>query len=637
MISILYVLIALGVLILAVLSMAFRRLSKRRVWMMYGENKYAYLDVTEKGGKVYPMNGGKDDCIGQVVMKDDKNYAEVYIVNPEDSNYDGRKNFILVGTVNNKGEIRKGDDPEDEIFGYTANPDNPGEPSCKGKWRTKFGFKTYWELIVFKGKPDPEPKPEQASAENSTPGGNENLPADSQPAENKTPIETPKEPPKRTPVAKCEMFRYPDPVGKDPNKMPDVVRAAAFMLLYKKYYDQNNQEFIEESPYGWKDTAFVSMLIYILIYLVFYSVYCAFLEMPFIGQSWQMGLLVSLFYFVLWGAVRQTKISLAESGISVQPWLDMLNSKVGISWITFVIWFFSIVSVIVCIVNGENNYELLPLQVVVFFGLFVNKLQKGYGISKPWIICDKYEKPVCGNKKEIKQPTGTIQKSYEWELGAVTKKECYGQISMFFDVKEITVQRQANPFYMQRMDMPMAECIKEMYHYLTERNDEALHRVKWIAKCIQDQSKDLTELEKIQFIIDFVQEPNIRYCLDQDSRNVNYAVNYIRFPDETLFDKEGDADCKAFLAAMIFVVMGYKVVFLHSRLKKHAIVAVQPKEESLSSYEEESILQMRGTSYILCECTGDDFFIGHTISGVKLSDFETMVTLPLKDSNVDEE
>ena len=326
MISILYVLIALGVLILAVLSMAFRRLSKRRVWMMYGENKYAYLDVTEKGGKVYPMNGGKDDCIGQVVMKDDKNYAEVYIVNPEDSNYDGRKNFILVGTVNNKGEIRKGDDPEDEIFGYTANPDNPGEPSCKGKWRTKFGFKTYWELIVFKGKPDPEPKPEQASAENSTPGGNENLPADSQPAENKTPIETPKEPPKRTPVAKCEMFRYPDPVGKDPNKMPDVVRAAAFMLLYKKYYDQNNQEFIEESPYGWKDTAFVSMLIYILIYLVFYSVYCAFLEMPFIGQSWQMGLLVSLFYFVLWGAVRQTKISLAESGISVQPWLDMLNS-----------------------------------------------------------------------------------------------------------------------------------------------------------------------------------------------------------------------------------------------------------------------------------------------------------------------
>lgn len=636
MISILYILIALGVLVLAMLGMAFRRLRKRLVWMMYGEKKYSYLDVDDNGGRVYPINGGKDDCIGQVVMKDDKNYAEVYMANPESSDYDGRKNFILIGTVNNKGEVRKGNDPEDEIFGYTANPDNPGKPSCEGKWRTKFGFKTYWELLVFKGKPDPEPKPEQASAENNNVENNENLPSDGQPVENK-PIEVPKEPPKRTPVAKCEMFRYPDPVGKDPNKMPDVVRAAAFMLLYKKYYDQNNQEFVEESPYGWKDTAFVSMLIYILIYLIFYSVYCAILEMPFIGQSWPMALSMALFYFVLWSAVRQVKISLAESGISVQPWLDMLNSKVGISWITFVIWLFSIISIIVCIVNGENNYELLPLQVVVFLGLFVNKLQKGRGISQPWLICDKYERPVSDTKKELKPPTGTIQKSYEWELGAVSKKECYGQISMFFDVKEMTVQRQANPFYMQRMDMPMAECIKEMYHYLTERNDEALHRVQWIAKCILEQSKKLTELERIQFIIDFVQESNITYCLDQDSRNVNYAVNYIRFPDETLYDMEGDADCKAFLAAMIFVVMGYKVVFLHSRIKKHAVVGVCPKESDLSSFGKESILSMRGVSYLLCECTGDDFFIGHTISGIKQSDFETMVALPLEESNVDEE
>lgn len=623
MISILYVLIALGVLVLAMLGMAFRRLSKRRVWMMYGEKKYAYLDVTEKGGKIYPMNGGKDDCIGQVVMKDDENYAEVYMANPENSDYDGRKNFILIGTVNNRGEVRKGNDPEDEIFGYTANPDNPGVPSCKGKWRTKFGFKTYWELLVFKGKPDLEPKPEQTSAENGD-------------AENK-PIEAPKEPPKRTPVAKCEMFRFPDPVGKDPNKMPDVVRAAAFMLLYKKYYDQNNQEFVEESPYGWKDTAFISMLVYILIYLLFYSVYCAILEMPFIGQSWPMALSMALFYFVLWSAIRQGKISLAESGISVQPWLDMLNSKVGISWITFVIWFFSIVSIIVCIVNGENNYELLPLQVVVFFGLFVNKLQKGRGISEPWLICDKYERPASDTKKEIKQPTGTIQKSYEWELGAESKKECFGQISMFFDVKEMAIQRQANPFYMQRMDMPMEECIKEMYRYLTERNEESLHRVGWVAKCIEEQSKGLTELEKIQFIIDFVQEPNIKYCLDQDSRNVNYAVNYIRFPDETLYDMEGDADCKAFLAAMIFVVLGYKVVFLHSRIKKHAIVGVCPKEASLTQFKDESILRLRGISYLLCECTGDDFFIGHIISGIKQSDFETTIALPPESSNIDEE
>lgn len=600
MISISYVWIALGLVAVAIFGMLLWRISKRRVWMMYGEKRYCYLDVSAEGGRVYPVGGGKADCLGQVVLKSNGNYADVYAVNPENSDYDGRKSFVLVGNVNCKGEIRKGADPDSRIIGYTANPDYPDVLSCQGKWRTFLGFRTFMELDVYKVK-------EQGVHEL---------------------------------IAKCETFRFPSPNKRIQGKMLDVVRAAAFMLLYKKIYDSSSQEYVEETPYGWLDTAFLSMLIYVLIYLVFYSVYCAALEMPFIGQSWQMGLSVALFYFAVWGVVRQVKIGFAESGFSIQPWLDLLNSKVGIAWITFVIWFFSIVSIVVSVCNGENNYELLPLQVVVIFGLLQNRLQKGKGLSEPWVIRDKYEREKTEEDAELKlmkPPSGTIQKSYEWKLGSRSECERQGQFSMFFDAKDMAIQKHANPFYMQRVDMMMADCIKDMYSYLTERNVDAMHRVNWVAKCIMEQSQELSELDRIQFVIDFVQEPNIKYCLDQYSRSVDYAVNYIRFPDETLYDKEGDADCKSFLAMMIFIAMGYNVVFMHSKIKNHSMIAVCPKNsDCLAEFSKDSKMQMKGKTYIFCECTGNKFFIGTIADGVKLADFETLVALP-DNSSIDEE
>lgn len=667
MISLEYLWIGLGVIAFILLISQIRRIRKRRVWMSYKKNRYCYMDVDENGGLVFPITGGgKSDILGQVkileISDDDEDVAEIWVTKPDDSGL-GKKESIFVGKVNSKGEIYKG--RSSKIYGYTANPDQPEFASVESRWRKLWGMiDWYRELDVYIGEPKPAPKPETEDEEKEeivvppAVGGDENQPAETAPVENPLP-EVPepkpepepkqndspalnadaskkKNPPKR--VAKCEIFRYPSP-GKD-EKIPDVVRAAAFMLLYRDFAKDRNRETLTELPYGWRDTAFVSMIIFVLIYLVFYSVYCAVLEMPFIGQSYEMGLTMACFYFVVWAIVRQLKIAGIESGNSFQPQLDLLNSRVGIGWITFVIGFFSILSIVVSIANGENNFELLPLQVVVLFGLIVNYFQRGEGISERWTIEDSYDKKKPEDEEEteskrVEPPAGTIQKTYEWELGSRTKKECFGQVAMSFDQKELARLRQANPFYSQRVDLPMGEYVKKMFNYLTE-NPDAMHRTRWIAQCIQDQGRRLEKGDFYQFVLDFVQEPNIKFCADQDSKSIDYAVHYMRFPDETLYDKEGDADCKAFLAAMIFHALGYNVLFMHSQTKKHTVIGVEPRhnwyEEFFNRFDDVKLddvfVTEGGHRYILCECTGDDFFVGSTVGGVKLVDYETKIRLP---------
>ena len=94
-----------------------------------------------------------------------------------------------------------------------------------------------------------------------------------------------------------------------------------------------------------------------------------------------------------------------------------------------------------------------------------------------------------------------------------------------------------------------------------------LSRLRYVAYYIEKmcEKHSLHMLDRIQFILDFVQEPNIKFCMNRDSEAVNRYEDYIRFPDETLYDKEGDSNSKALLAAMLFHLMKHNIIYLHSR------------------------------------------------------------------------
>ena len=137
----------------------------------------------------------------------------------------------------------------------------------------------------------------------------------------------------------------------------------------------------------------------------------------------------------------------------------------------------------------------------------------------------------------------------------------------------------------------------------------------------------------MQFALDFAQAPNITYCVDENSASIEYAKEYMRFPDEVLYDKEGDCDCKSSLTAALFHELGYNVIFMLSQKLKHAAIGIECKEEWLQNINPENpdsvLREYNGKRYLYCETTGDGNKIGHIKENDSIQDFETIIEVPV--------
>ena len=104
---------------------------------------------------------------------------------------------------------------------------------------------------------------------------------------------------------------------------------------------------------------------------------------------------------------------------------------------------------------------------------------------------------------------------------------------------------------------------------------------------------------------------------------------YMRYPDEVLYDKEGDCDCKCSLAVAILHELGYNVVMMLSKKLGHAAIAVECKEEWLEqlsiSEPEKVVREYNNRNYIYCETTGDGNKVGDIKEGENIQDFESLV------------
>ena len=105
----------------------------------------------------------------------------------------------------------------------------------------------------------------------------------------------------------------------------------------------------------------------------------------------------------------------------------------------------------------------------------------------------------------------------------------------------------------------------------------------------------------------------------------------MRFPDEVLFDKEGDCDCKSSLTAALFHELGYNVIVMLSKKLQHAAIGIEGKEEWLNTIKPENseniIREYNDKKYLYCETTGDGYRIGHIKENDSIQDFETIVEI----------
>lgn len=95
---------------------------------------------------------------------------------------------------------------------------------------------------------------------------------------------------------------------------------------------------------------------------------------------------------------------------------------------------------------------------------------------------------------------------------------------------------------------------------------------------------NLADFEMFDLILLFCQK-KIKYKHDNECDSINRMSDYFRFASETLYDREGDCDCKAVLAYKLFELLGVDPQFVivkanHEDVYNHAAIVLRNDADS---------------------------------------------------------
>ena len=452
-------------------------------------------------------------------------------------------------------------------------------------------------------------------------------------------------------IGSARLCGYIDPAPSD-TPITDEARGAAFSLFYglaarKADYD----EFLGESATSWRDTALISSLIYSALFLILYFVNTIVFRYPLLGNQMNALIVMIAAYFLLWATVRFYKKERIENGHSIQAFLDIFNKSLGIKILDFFIILAGALGFFLSYRYFDSDF--VPLLFAIVFGASVNMTIRPNAL--PWKVNNPYKPAPTLNLQEfdedIERPEGTRGNKmceFDWDLDSFDTRSVHGHIVMGIDSEDIDNLRMDNPYF---LEMPilynntaaLKVYVKRMLAYLHDENspDRTL-RLRYILQEVGKiaDKNSLNELDRLQFVLDFVQEPNIRYKPDHECReDLACPDQYMRYPDETLYDHVGDCKSKSFLAANLYYLMGYNVLLLLSTSLQHAAVAIAMNQD-LENYfgsMEQSVMEYKGVRYVFCETTNDKFKIGDMGGSKSIDKFDIIIDLTHKEEDDEEE
>ena len=412
-----------------------------------------------------------------------------------------------------------------------------------------------------------------------------------------------------------------------PNRFTVTARAGGFLLLYRGRQPKPVSEDAMDDRLTWKDTALPATVIFTFIYCLFFLTGMGKASFPALGE--QIGFTTAMLavYFAIWAILRQVKIESSLDGKSFDDFLMLIDRNTGVGGLNNWIILASSAALLVSIYIYGSDF--VPLQAAILIGTWINRK---YITREPWELSD------ADDEEETRLPDWTdddddddddeddedsddndngdgdsdgsdnesVERHYIWSLDSVYY-QLRGDMTLSFNPEKIAKLRANNPFRLNPNKGHMANA-RDLFESC--KNNKKVHQVlTYIDSLIR--KKKLGELERMQFILDFVQKPNIEYEFDEKCDEIGNLLDYARYPDETMYDRRGDCDCKAALAAILFKEAGYKTAYVTT--VNHAAIAVAFKNKQASelvSMADKSLLTNDGYVYFFCETTGDGFKIG---------------------------
>jgi hypothetical protein len=395
-------------------------------------------------------------------------------------------------------------------------------------------------------------------------------------------------------------------------------RAAATLLLYEEDL-RPEYETASFPPNVWANTAFVSSLVFASLYILFCVILDFWTVFPFLGKTWSFIVAMYLFFILTWAVIRQIKIELLLIDEPVTDYLELINRNTGHSNTNKFLVFLLIAGLFISIFYS-NIMTYVPLFLALLTGMIVNMR---YISNEPWTVIRKFFFfPPCKgiNDNDDEDDTdSTIEKHYEWLLDS-SISTVNAKYTMSFNTKKIDELRTQNPFFYENMNARenWTSSVKELL-LKTVENPKIYNLICYIMEV--SERNTLSMYETCQFILDFVQKPNIDYEFDEMCDEIGNYEDYARFPIETLYDKRGDCDCKAVLAAALFGAAGIPTLFILSH--NHAAIAVHiPREHMEFFSNNNAVFTYKGKQYYYCETTGDFWVLGQIPDKHNINEFE---------------
>lgn len=378
-------------------------------------------------------------------------------------------------------------------------------------------------------------------------------------------------------------------------------RAGGFLLLYKDRQPGPESEDSLTPSASWKDTALPAALIFTVLYVM-----CQLCGLEIIVNH-DVHIATSMLAFLLfWFFLRQTKIEADLEGKRFNDFLMLVNRNTGLGGINNLI----LTGAFIASLQSYylSSFEILPIPLAILVGMWINKR---YITHAPWKLCDTEEEFSLpewedGSEEVVPDTDNVEKKGFRWALDSSYHSLC-GEIILPFSNDKIKQLRATNPFKLNP-----SESFKSNVTELLAKCEDKTNVHRLLRYIIQSaKNAELDEIELMQFILDFVQIPNIKYKKDETCEEIGCPREYARFPDETMYDGHGDCDCKAMLAAVLFKEAGFKTAYLIT--SNHAAVAVASRTAPSPDMNElggDSLLVKDGYMYFFCETTGDGFRIG---------------------------
>jgi hypothetical protein len=393
-------------------------------------------------------------------------------------------------------------------------------------------------------------------------------------------------------------------------------RAAAFALLSATESEEETSVF--DVRVGLRDLLLPAALIYAVLFPLT-SWIASMISGDINGTYFLIALLV---YPVILLILYIAKYEATLQGNPFTFLIQMIDRNLGLGWMNTLIIILSAIALV--FVSGV----LSPLFVVLLIGFLFNLscFPGSWHQNEP---SDTWTRKLPKAPKEAPAAPNThlVTRQYPWKPVMDLKGiDCNEVLELTFNPEDYDgldkFVRTSNPFQTEptSLEETTQKATAVLAGIKTADNSEETALTKILNSAYQlCMQFGLADFELFDLVLGFIQT-NILYKLDEECDSIGKKKEYFRFPGETLFDVEGDCDCKAVLAYGLFKRLGVDVDLVVVKANdsdeyNHAAVVFKNKPEAPVKLPPGFKEYAPGKGYY-CELTGEGFHPGDIPQGV---------------------